>query len=92
MSSNERRDYITACKCLHDAPAKTPKDIAPGAQTRWDDFVVAHILASDTVHRSPWLLAWHRHFLWVFERTLRDECDYTGGQVGVKGGSSQSQS
>ncbi|USW54603.1 Putative tyrosinase copper-binding domain, di-copper centre-containing domain superfamily [Septoria linicola] len=36
--------------------------------------------STPAVHRSPWLLAWHRHFLWVFERTLRDECGYTGGQ------------
>ncbi|CAK1364055.1 unnamed protein product [Cercospora beticola] len=80
LTPDERREYIDACKCLHDKPSRTPKDAAPGAKTRWDDFVVAHILASDDVHRSPKLLAYHRLYLHELEKALRDECGYTGGQ------------
>ncbi|EME84314.1 uncharacterized protein MYCFIDRAFT_163142 [Pseudocercospora fijiensis CIRAD86] len=80
MSRAERLDYIRAVKCLKTKPAKTDPKYAPGCKNRYDDFVVAHIMNTFTVHFSPWLLPFHRVFLWEFEKALRNECGYTGGQ------------
>lgn len=80
MSEDERRSFIDACKCLHNAPSQTPPDIAPGARTRWDDFVVSHLLHTYDVHRSPWLIPFHRELLFQLEKALRDECGYGGGE------------
>lgn len=80
MSEDERRSFIDACKCLHNAPSQTPPDIAPGARNRWDDFVVSHLLHTYDVHRSPWLIPFHRELLYQLEKALRDECGYGGGE------------
>lgn len=80
MNEDERRSFIDACKCLHNAPSQTPPDIAPGARNRWDDFVVAHLLHTYDVHRSPWLIPFHRELLFQLEKALRDECGYGGGE------------
>lgn len=85
MSEDERRSFIDACKCLHSAPSLTPPDVAPGARTRWDDFVVAHVLNTYDVHRSPWLVPFHRELMYQFEKALREECGYGGGESSEHG-------
>ncbi|KXT10998.1 hypothetical protein AC579_5005 [Pseudocercospora musae] len=80
MSRDERLDYIRALNCLHTKPPKTDPKLAPGCKTRYDDFVVAHIMNTYNVHFSAWLLSFHRVFIWEFEKALRDECGYKGGQ------------
>ncbi|KAF2161906.1 hypothetical protein M409DRAFT_69436 [Zasmidium cellare ATCC 36951] len=79
MSVESRKEYISALYCLKDKPAQTNQDDFPGARTRWDDFAVGHLINVMSVHRSPWLAVWHRHYNWRLERALREECGYTGG-------------
>ena len=43
LSVPEREDYIKAVLCLQSKPAKVPKSIAPGAKSRFDDFVAFHM-------------------------------------------------
>ena len=81
MSRAERLDYIRAVKCLHTRPPKTDSKLAPGCKNRYDDFVVAHIMNTYNVHFSPWLLSFHRVFIWEFEKALRNECGYKGGKA-----------
>lgn len=50
MSATERINYTDALLCLMDKPAKTPSDLAPGAKTRYDDWVVTHINQTLTIH------------------------------------------
>lgn len=52
LSKPEKKSYIKAVKCLHKKPARTPKEIAPGARSRYDDFVVTHILQTMSVHAT----------------------------------------
>jgi tyrosinase len=59
-----------------------PSQLAPGfypdAKNRWDDFTVAHLLNTPNIHWSGLLLPWHRHFTWILEKALREECGYGG--------------
>ncbi|CCF45515.1 tyrosinase central domain-containing protein, partial [Colletotrichum higginsianum] len=50
LSRLERLDYIKAVKCLQSRPARTPSSEAPGARSRFDDFVATHINQTFTVH------------------------------------------
>lgn len=67
-------------KCLANTPARTPAAIAAGAKSRYDDFVVTHIIQSLTNHGTANFLSWHRYYLLAFEDILRDECGLTGYQ------------
>ncbi|KAH9865134.1 hypothetical protein IAQ61_009081 [Plenodomus lingam] len=78
LSVSQKLNYIDAVKCLAKRPARTPAAIAAGARSRYDDFVVTHILQTMTIHGTGNFLAWHRYYIWAYEQTLRDECGYKG--------------
>jgi tyrosinase len=54
--------------------------VAPGARSRFDDFLVTHIQQTLAIHFSGIFPAWHRWFVYQYERALRDECGYAGYQ------------
>lgn len=54
--------------------------IAPGAKSRYDDFVAVHINQTLTIHGTGNFLSWHRYFTYTYEKALREECGYTGYQ------------
>ncbi|KAI9036132.1 tyrosinase family protein [Aspergillus affinis] len=78
FSTSQKKDYINSVLCLQKLPAHTPSDLAPGARTRYDDFVATHINQTLEIHYTGTFLAWHRYFIYEFEQALRDECGYTG--------------
>ncbi|KAL2130634.1 hypothetical protein VTI74DRAFT_6135 [Chaetomium olivicolor] len=80
LSKKERLAYINAVKCLQRLPARTPAEVAPGAKSRFDDFVVTHIQQTLSIHYSGIFQPWHRWFVYQYEKALRDECGYTGYQ------------
>ena len=80
LSKAERLAYVNAVKCLQSKPAKTPASVAPGAKSRFDDFVVTHIQQTLDIHYSGVFQAWHRWFVYQYELALRNECGYTGYQ------------
>lgn len=57
LSSDERIAYTDALNCLMEVPAKTPSDLAPGAKTRYDDFIVTHINQTLSIHSTVRSLA-----------------------------------
>lgn len=59
-------------------PPKTPKEIAPGATSRYDDFTATHMNNTLLIHVNGPFLAWHRHFLYLFQKALTDECGFNG--------------
>ncbi|CZT20790.1 uncharacterized protein RCC_06648 [Ramularia collo-cygni] len=80
MTESAREDYLTAIQCLKDLPPQTSQtEKYPGVQNRYDDFTIAHAINTGTVHRSPWLPIWHRHYIYAFEKALREECGYAHG-------------
>lgn len=63
LTSDERISYTDALNCLMEKPAKTPSDVAAGAKSRYDDFIVTHINQTLSIHStvrsslSPCLIA-----------------------------------
>ncbi|KAI0391311.1 hypothetical protein F5Y17DRAFT_441247 [Xylariaceae sp. FL0594] len=80
LTKAERTAYITAVKCLQAKPPKTPTSVAPGARSRFDDFVGAHINQTLTIHWTGTFLVWHRYYVWQYEKALREECGFGGTQ------------
>ncbi|KAF2157468.1 tyrosinase [Myriangium duriaei CBS 260.36] len=78
LSSSQKTAYINAVLCLQSKPSKIQN--APGAKTRYDDFVAVHIQQTLTIHGTGNFLSWHRYFTWAYENALRTECGYTGYQ------------
>ncbi|KAF2126639.1 Di-copper centre-containing protein [Dothidotthia symphoricarpi CBS 119687] len=78
LTKSEKFNYIDAVKCLHQKPALTPAAIASGAKSRYDDFVVTHVLQTNWVHGNFNFLSWHRYYIWAYEQLLRNECGYKG--------------
>ncbi|KAH6617539.1 hypothetical protein F5144DRAFT_660919 [Chaetomium tenue] len=74
----ERTAFITAIHCLNTLPALTPPPHAPGARTRYDDFIVTHIDQTPFAHASGLFLPFHRHLIHRFGEVLREECGYDG--------------
>ncbi|KAL2802987.1 hypothetical protein BJX63DRAFT_440466 [Aspergillus granulosus] len=80
LSKRERKEYIDAVTCLTKKPSKVDPTFAPGARTRFDDFVAIHINQTMFIHTTGNFLTWHRYFTWAYEQALRNECGYKGYQ------------
>ncbi|KAH8601176.1 tyrosinase [Bisporella sp. PMI_857] len=79
----ERKTYTDAVLCLQKKPSRfltTDPTLAPGAKSRYDDFVAVHIQNTFTIHATANFLSWHRLFTWTYEQALRNECGYKGYQ------------
>ncbi|KAL4802648.1 tyrosinase central domain protein [Aspergillus unguis] len=74
----EQQDYVDALWCLRSKPSVLPRDQFPGVLDRLDDFVATHMNYTVVIHRDGVLLPWHRHFVWLWENALREECGYKG--------------
>ncbi|CAF9929908.1 MAG: hypothetical protein GOMPHAMPRED_005511 [Gomphillus americanus] len=78
LAASEKKDYIKAVKCLAKTPTKLSLSKVPGARNQIDDFAWTHIENTDIIHVSAFLLPWHRHYIWLYEQTLRNDCGYKG--------------
>lgn len=75
LSREEQIDYISAVKCL----AKKPSKLIPGGiYRRYDDFENVHSRMRSKIHWIACFLPWHRYFMFLWEKALREECDYKG--------------
>jgi len=52
LSPKERIAYTNAVLCLQSKPPRTPASVAPGAKSRFDDFIVAHVNQTFTIHST----------------------------------------
>ncbi|KAJ5143929.1 Tyrosinase [Penicillium bovifimosum] len=78
FTKTQKKSYINSLLCLQKLPSLTPPEQAPGARSRYDDFVATHINQTTTIHYTGTFLAWHRYYIYTFEQALRNECGYTG--------------
>ncbi|RDL39904.1 Di-copper centre-containing [Venustampulla echinocandica] len=76
LSNSERKSYSDAVLCLMSKPSKTNPSDASGAKSRYDDFVWIHIMQTLEIHGTANFLSWHRWFVYVFEKALRDEWNW----------------
>ncbi|KAF9051831.1 hypothetical protein BJ165DRAFT_917274 [Panaeolus papilionaceus] len=75
LSAEHRKEYIQAIKCAHALPNQTTYQ---GVRSRLDDFQAVHIHTAQEVHDVAHFLPWHRRYLRMFEKMLRDECGFRG--------------
>ncbi|EGC43837.1 tyrosinase [Histoplasma capsulatum var. duboisii H88] len=78
LSKAERRKYIEAVYCLQSKPSLFTEEEAPGSKNLFDSFAVVHITKTPFIHGNFNFLAWHRYFVWAYEKALREECGYHG--------------
>ncbi|KAL9619249.1 MAG: hypothetical protein Q9160_006101 [Pyrenula sp. 1 TL-2023] len=74
----ERAAYVEAIKCLWEQPSQLDQDKYPGALNRFLDFSVVHIEMTLHIHISALFFTWHRNFIRIFQREMRDKCGYHG--------------
>ncbi|KAI6263822.1 hypothetical protein MCOR07_010646 [Pyricularia oryzae] len=75
LTDAEKADYLQAEVCLMETPSKTGY---AGSRTRWDELQAMHVAQVQFIHAVGSFLPWHRYFMSVHERLLRDECGYKG--------------
>ncbi|RGP66589.1 tyrosinase [Fusarium longipes] len=80
LSKKDKKAYIDAVLCLRKKPSKADPAFAPGARSRYDDFVAVHINQTLSIHGTGNFFTWHRYFTWAYEKALQDECGYKGTQ------------
>ncbi|KAL1840789.1 hypothetical protein VTJ49DRAFT_7744 [Mycothermus thermophilus] len=78
LSKPERKHYIAAVECLQSKPSILPAGLAPGSQSLFDDFVYVHMNQTLQIHFTGNFLIWHRYFIHIYEKKLKEECGYTG--------------
>lgn len=76
MADDEKLSYIHAVQCLMQQPSQYPAGVVPAATSRWLDFTATHIDQTLDIHFSGLLLPWHRHFLYLVEQALQQDCGY----------------
>lgn len=76
MADHEKLSYIHGVQCLMRQPSQYPSGVVPAATSRWLDFTAAHIEQTLNIHFSGLLLPWHRHFLYLVEDALHQDCGY----------------
>ncbi|CAH0023280.1 unnamed protein product [Clonostachys rhizophaga] len=54
LSKKERKAYIDAVLCIMNKPSKADPSFAPGAKSRYDDFVAVHINQTLSIHGTYW--------------------------------------
>jgi hypothetical protein len=73
LSTAEKRDYIQAVQCLTATPSRLGLN-----QSMYHDFPFVHYTTGEYSHESAPFLVWHRYFLHIYEKSLKEECNYTG--------------
>lgn len=50
LSTNQRKNYIAAVKCMQNKPSLLAPGVAPGSKSLFDDFVVIHYQQTIFIH------------------------------------------
>ncbi|KAK2756789.1 hypothetical protein FQN54_005235 [Arachnomyces sp. PD_36] len=77
LTIKERHSYIDAVHCLTESE---PISGLPLSQNRFDDFHAVHHDQTPNIHFVGHFVLWHRYLVAAYEKALREECGYTGGQ------------
>ncbi|EDU41090.1 monoxygenase [Pyrenophora tritici-repentis Pt-1C-BFP] len=77
MTTSQKKSYIDAVLCLTTKEAISGIN---GTVNRFDDHQAVHNKQTPYIHFVGHFILWHRYFVATYEKALRDECGYTGGQ------------
>lgn len=72
-SDTTKQNFVNGVKCMLSKPSKGNY---PNSKNRYEDFVQVHQVVTDTVHNNRKFIVWHRAFLWAFEKTMEQECNF----------------
>lgn len=84
LSSAGKESYITAVQCLLEKPSGLSAALNPhnsSSSSLYTDFPFIHSRAGYKTHHVAPFLPWHRYFLNIYHRALREECGYQGELV-----------
>ena len=73
LNASQQQDYINAIQCLMSKPSQLEPETY-----RYDDFVYTHTKEGTTSHYAAAFLAWHRFFIHLYEKALKNECGFQG--------------
>ncbi|KAL2217410.1 hypothetical protein M432DRAFT_516476, partial [Thermoascus aurantiacus ATCC 26904] len=73
LSREEKKEYIEAVQCLRRLPSRLGLN-----QSLYHDFPYVHSRTGNDAHGKAAFLAWHRYFLHIYEKALRNQCGYPG--------------
>lgn len=73
LSRDEKAEYISAVKCLHELPSRTT-----GEGHFSDDFPWTHKKIAQITHYAAPFLPWHRYFIHLYEEALQKSCGFQG--------------
>ncbi|KAL0579507.1 hypothetical protein V5O48_002491 [Marasmius crinis-equi] len=76
LSNDEKLAYTDAVKCLQALPSTA--GIMQEATSRFEDFAASHIVLTDEIHMVGQFFPWHRWYLYLYEKALKEECGYKG--------------
>ncbi|KAJ9624310.1 hypothetical protein H2204_010866 [Knufia peltigerae] len=77
LSVDEKHQYIDAVSCLRRKPSRFNST----NMSLYDDFPRIHARVGSYAHQSAPFFAWHRYLIHLYEKTLREECEYEGNLV-----------
>ncbi|KAK6863645.1 hypothetical protein PG995_000173 [Apiospora arundinis] len=77
MSEPQQKSYIDAVLCL--TMTESISGIAR-AINRFDDHQAVHAVQTPNIHWVGHFILWHRYLVATYEKALREECGYEGGQ------------
>ncbi|TFK26542.1 Di-copper centre-containing protein [Coprinopsis marcescibilis] len=72
----QKLDFIRSIQCLQTRRARNSKH--PNVVTLWDELQESHLKHAHDAHLVAQFLPWHRYFLHIYEKTLRESCQYHG--------------
>ncbi|CAD6442792.1 2d33d938-1230-4a59-9b30-9b90f88d4d87 [Sclerotinia trifoliorum] len=73
LSVTEKHTYLKAVQCLWEQPSRIGLN-----HSLYEDFPWVHSRMGNFSHNTPAFIAWHRYFLNIYERTLQEQCGYSG--------------
>ncbi|MCJ1241386.1 hypothetical protein MMC14_009391 [Varicellaria rhodocarpa] len=73
LTKAEKHSYFNAIHCLRDLPSAIHRN-----HSHYDDFPYVHMHFGNITHDTAGFLPWHRYFVLVYERSLREKCGFAG--------------
>lgn len=78
LSQWEKKSYIAGIQCIQSKPSNLDRNQFPAAVNRYQDYSTIHVSQTNKVHLSGFFLTWHRYYLYLFEKDMRQNCGYRG--------------
>lgn len=76
LTADEKLAYVNGIQCLMAKPSQYAAGVVPAATSRYLDFTATHVNHTYSVHFSGIFLSWHRHFVYLLEQALHEDCGF----------------